>query len=128
MRTDIAGATDGNYAATADDAGHALRVVVTAAGPGGDATATSEPTDAIAARSRPPAPPRNTSPPTIAGPRAKAPRSRSSSGRWTGDDPLRALPVAALRRAGNDCTDIHGATAIEYSRDADDVGQPCRSS
>jgi hypothetical protein len=47
--TDIVGATSSSYRIVGDDTGHTLRVVVTATGPGGAHTQTSDPTGVVGA-------------------------------------------------------------------------------
>jgi len=85
---DIAGATGGTYAAVAADDGHALRVVVTATGPGGTASQASAATDAVQTAPAQPTAPANTVRPAIAGTAEDGATLTADEGTWTGSDPL----------------------------------------
>jgi fibronectin type 3 domain-containing protein len=123
----IPGATGGNYTAVAADAGHALRVAVTAAGPGGDDTATSAPTTPIEALPAPDAAPENTAPPTIHGPAVEGVPLEVEFGTWTGTDPIdRAYRWQRCDADGSGCAGIEGATTLQYVPTPDDVGKRLR--
>ena len=123
----IAGATGGNYALTPADEGRTLRLVVTASGPGGDASRTTETTGVIAAALPQSTPPVNTVPATIAGDAREGSALTVVLGTWTGTAPItRDFQWRRCDASGDACVDIDGATGMTRTATADDVGHTLR--
>ena len=121
--TGISGATGASYAPVAGDVGHALRVAVTATGPGGTASMTSGPTDPVQTAPAQPTAPANTARPTITGTAEDGARLTADEGTWTGTDPIDVSFQWQRCNTANECTDIRDATARDYTATSDDVGQ-----
>jgi hypothetical protein len=81
---DIAGADQAEYTPAAEDAGHRLRVVVTASNDAGSATATSAATAIVTAAGLPGPGPDNTFTPTLAGATTVGQTLTADAGLWTG--------------------------------------------
>ena len=123
----IAGATDGNYALTPTDEGRTLRLVVTASGPGGDASEATETTGVIAAALPQSSPPVNTVAATIAGDAREGSALTIVLGTWTGTAPItRDFQWRRCDTAGDSCVDIDGADGTTHTATADDVGHTLR--
>jgi IPT/TIG domain-containing protein len=112
----ISGATAGTYTLTADDAGHTVRLEVTASGPGGPSSATSAPTDAV----KPP-PPVDTTPVTIAGSAVEGETLSATNGTWTHSPTFFTYKWLRCDSAGASCSAIAGATAQTYALTATEV-------
>lgn len=119
--TDIASATNQTYGLVSADAGHRIRVKVTATNTVGGATAESAATATITV------PPSNDSPPTITGTAAVGQVLTGSDGTWSGS------PTPTLTRkwrrcdtSGANCVDIAGATAGTYTLVQADAGSTIR--
>jgi hypothetical protein len=78
----IVAASGSSYALTAADVAHTIRVLVTAEGPGGSATATSEQT--LPVTEPPPPPTLNTALPKIIGTAIVGQQLKASTGEWSG--------------------------------------------
>ncbi|HEX2103048.1 MAG TPA: hypothetical protein VHF51_05315 [Solirubrobacteraceae bacterium] len=118
----IAGATGDTYTATSADVARALRVEVTATNAGGRETATSAPTDAVAAVA-----PADTEAPAIAGTPRDGETLTASRGTWTGSEPMDfAHQWQRCDSGGDGCEDIPGATRSTYEAAAADVGHALR--
>jgi hypothetical protein len=84
---DLAGATGESYVPVQADVGSTLRVAVTASNSAGSATATSNPTAAVAAGTGPTAP-TNSVPPSITGTAQVGQTLTASPGTWSGTAPI----------------------------------------
>jgi hypothetical protein len=114
---DIAGATDDTYTLGDDDLGHTVVVVVTATNAAGTDTATSAPSAVL------PAPPHNTTPPSISGTEEPGSVLTADPGTWSGTGPFdMTYQWQRCDFFGNNCVDIAGATGDSYTLAADDVG------
>ncbi|MGA9762071.1 MAG: YCF48-related protein [Gaiellaceae bacterium] len=118
----IAGAASSEYVLTYDDAGHTLRVVVTASNSYGSASATSLQSPALGTVMG--LRPANIDPPTISGDATEGVRLTANHGSWSN------LPSYTYRwqrcESATDCQDISGATASSYALVAGDVGRTIR--
>ena len=102
---DITGATDDTYTLGDDDLGHTVVVVVTATNSAGTDTATSAPSAVL------PAPPANTTPPSISGTKELGSVLTADPGTWSGTGPLdMTYQWQRCDFFGNNCVDIAGAT------------------
>jgi hypothetical protein len=121
--TKIEGARSSTLALTAADVGHTIRVVVTATGPGGSQTATSEETATI---SEPPPPPTlNLSLPKITGTTTEGQKLTASTGEWSGSPTSYAYEWQSCGPLGT-CVKIEGATSSAHTLTAADVGHAIR--
>ncbi|HKP91424.1 MAG TPA: hypothetical protein VJT75_15775, partial [Thermoleophilaceae bacterium] len=119
---DIAGATAFTYGLVSADVGRTIRVVVTGTNAGGSASATSAQTASVAAAA--PAP---TSLPTISGTAQDGRTLSGARGTWSGTPTIGyAYQWRRCDAAGASCTDIAGATAIDYTLVPADVGGTVR--
>jgi subtilisin family serine protease len=107
---DVPGATGAQYGLTATDAGHTIRLVVTATNFVRSSSAASGPTAVVAT------PPANASPPTITGrPYAVGERLSATDGSWSGTAPLSfAYQWFSCDGRGSSCTPIGGADGPRY--------------
>lgn len=119
----IAGEVTQAYEASMEDAGHTLRISVTAKNLGGEATASSAVSGAIEA----PEVPSNLEAPTIEGTPAARETLSAGVGEWSGG------PTVSFgyqwRRCdveGAACTDISGATESAYEATSEDIGHTLR--
>jgi hypothetical protein len=110
------------YNLSSSDAGHALRVVVTAKNAGGSANALSDPSPSVSG----PAKPVNTAPPTIFGTAAQGKTLTGARGTW-GNNPA-TFEYRWLRcgKQGDQCGTIGGARGTSYLLTASDVGHTVR--
>jgi hypothetical protein len=125
----VAGATTSAYAPSDADAGHALRVAVTAVSAAGATSELSAPTAAVQARPSPPGPaaPVNTAPPAIGGAPVVGRELLASAGAWTGDGPYEfAYQWLRCDAAAVACAARPGATGEAYIVDAGDAGARLR--
>jgi hypothetical protein len=122
--SDIGGATASTYTLQASDIGDSADVVVTASDAGGSSSATSLPTQTVAAAPTPaptPAPPANTAPPTISGSAVQGQTLTAAPGTWTNSPTSYTYQWQDCTSSG--CTNISGATASSYVLQASDVGK-----
>ncbi|HYH88449.1 MAG TPA: DUF3344 domain-containing protein, partial [Solirubrobacteraceae bacterium] len=118
---EIAGATDVDYTVTGEDAGHGIRVEVTATNAGGSDDGVS-PVAAVSA-----AAPQNTTLPSVDGDRVDGETLTADPGTWSGTAPV-TFEYQWLRceANGTDCVAIPGETGSEYTLTGDDVGHDVR--
>lgn len=115
----VGGATSQTYAPGSQDAGHTLRVVVTATNSTGSDQAASDATAVVTALS----PPAGTAPPQLSGTARLGQQLTVTSGSWSGTPaPTYAYRWQRCDSAGASCADIPGATAQSYTVVAADVG------
>jgi hypothetical protein len=126
----IGGATSQTYEITADDVGHALRVVVMATSgdpPPNTETANSESTAVVSAVTKPV----NTAEPVISGSAVEGSTLSTTTGTWSGTGItftyqwVRCDAGGGLPN-GSDCPSIPGATSSSYTLVADDIGDRFR--
>jgi len=119
---DIASATASTYTLVAADVGARITVTVTATNSAGNANASAAPTSVVA-----PAPPVNTSVPTVTGTPRDGSVLTGDQGTWTG-----TAPITYTQRwqrcdsAGANCTDITGTTNSTYTAANADIGSRLR--
>ena len=118
---DITGATNSTYVLQAADAGHTVRVVVTATNAAGSTPATSVQTAVVGG-----VPPSNTALPAITGTAQQGQTLTASTGTWTGSPTSFAYRWRDCDAAGATCADITGATNSTYVLQAADVGHTVR--
>jgi hypothetical protein len=117
--SDIAGATGSTYQLGEDDAGHTVRVVVTATNEQDSQSATSPASGVIAAV----APSHSGGAPAVSGPAQAGDTLTAPSGNWSGTGPFDiTYQWQRCDAAGANCVDIAGATDPTYGPTADDVG------
>ena len=120
----IPNATTRRYVLKAADVGFRLRVRVTATNADGSATVASNATATVTAA---PARPTNTTEPTISGTAIVGNRLTANRGAWTGDQPITySFRWLRCNTAGDNCSEIGGATDTEYVVVANDVGRTLR--
>jgi Tol biopolymer transport system component len=116
--SDIPAATLTNYVATGADIGRRLRVAVTATNSFGTATATSEPSEAVAGVA-----PMNTVRPNISGVEEVGEQLFASTGTWTGSAPITyTYEWRRCNAAGAACAAISGSTSSSYVLQTADLG------
>jgi hypothetical protein len=114
--TTISGATAATYKAAATDAGHTIRVTVTATNAGGDAQATSAPSAVVSSATAP----TNTAAPSITGSLQIGSTLTASQGSWDGSPTTFAFSWSRCDASGDSCATIDGATSATYTlTDAD---------
>ena len=119
--TAIDGATASTYELTANDVGLAIRVVVTATNEDGSTSATSRATALVtAATSPPPAPPTDTTLPSISGTPIEGDTLKATAGTWEGSPTSYAYQWEDC--TGASCTKISGATTSTHKLTTSDVG------
>jgi fibronectin type 3 domain-containing protein len=119
---DIAGATNTTYVVTAADLGSTIRVAVTATNLADSNNATSDATAVVGATA-----PVNTALPTITGTVQDGHTLTADKGTWTGTQPITyAYQWRRCDTAGNNCSNIAGATNTTYTLVAADVGATVR--
>ena len=119
---DIPGATAWSYVLTGADIDSTVRSEVTASNTAGSAIALSAPTSTVD-----PAPPVNTTVPTVGGDLRDGQTLTAGDGIWTGT-PTISYEQQWQRCAddGTACVDIAGATGSTYVLTADDIGHAVR--
>ena len=122
--SNISGATSSSYALTSNDVGDTLRVVVTAASPGGSTPATSAQTAVVQA----PAvqAPTNTALPAITGTTTQGQSLTASKGTWTGNPTGYSYQWRDCNASGSACSNVAGATSSSYTLTSNDVGDTLR--
>lgn len=120
--TAISGATGNTYTPVAADAGHTLRVTVTAKNAGGSANATSAQSAVVSSASAP----SNSAAPTVSGTPQVGSTLTAAEGTW-GNSPT-SFAYAWLRcdADGSACAAISGATNPGYTVTSADVGATLR--
>jgi hypothetical protein len=114
----ISGQATSSYTIQQTDAGHAIRVQVTAANSFGSAGAVSAPTAPVATG---PPPPVNTTAPTIGGTPTEAQTLQVSPGTWSGSGITFTYQWRRCTQAASPCVDVAGATGTSYVLGRDDV-------
>jgi hypothetical protein len=122
--TTVSGATSVNYTLAASDVGHTVRVVVTATNAGGSNSASSGQTATVASPPRPA--PTNTAAPAISGTAQQGSTLNISDGTWTNNPTSFAYKWEDCNTSGASCTAISGATSVNYTLAAGDVGHTIR--
>ena len=119
----IAGATGETYKPSAGDAGHALVLIVTAAGSGGTASAASPPTVAIGSGGTGVATqPVATTPPSVSGDMTAGQELSASVGEWSGSPTSFAYQWRRCDPTGATCGAIPGAVSSTYVLSPGDIG------
>ncbi len=119
---DIAGATNATHDVAPADVGHALRVVVTATNVAGSGSATSAATSPVD-----PAPPVNTSAPTVAGSPIDGGTLTAMDGTWTGTPTITfGYQWRRCDADGTNCADIAGEVGATYAIVSADIGHAIR--
>jgi hypothetical protein len=121
--SEIGGATSAEFAIPDGDAGHTLRVTVTAENAAGKATKTSEPSAEILGVG-----PTNTELPTVSGTATAGQLLTAASGKWSGTEPiLYEYEWLRCNTAGEACTQAAAASLLPvYTVAAADVGHTLR--
>jgi uncharacterized protein YukE len=124
--SNIAGETGNNRLIVPSDAGHRLRVRVTATNSDGAVSATSNASDVIAPAGS--GAPVNTKEPAISGSAVQGQTVTVSTGSWTGATPI-TYKYQWLRCDANaaNCSDIAGETSANRTVTPDDVGRRLRA-
>ena len=121
--SDIGGATSQSYQLANGDAGHTLRVVVTATNVGGSGQSTSNATSTIAIVA-----PGNTTAPSISGVATQGQTLTLNRGEWIGATPITyTYAWERCDSSGNNCASISGATSTTYTLTAADAGHDIRA-
>ena len=115
----VSNGTVKTYTLVGADAGHTIRVAVTAKNADGSATARSAPTAVVAAAGNPP---RNTARPTISGTAKVGQQLTAENGSWTGNPTSFAYQWQQCDADVAICSNIAGATGKTYTVPAADVG------
>jgi hypothetical protein len=118
----IAGAIGSTYTLLGSDAGHTIRVIVTATnGVGSGNPATAAATAVVL-----PLPPGNVSAPTISGNPSQDQMLTENAGSWTNNPTGFGYQWSDCDASGDNCTAIGSATASTYVLQAGDVGHTIR--
>ncbi len=117
----ISGALASSYTLRGSDAGHTIRVQVTATNSGGSSSASSAQTAVVQVL-----PPANTALPSISGSAVEGQELKATNGTWSGSPTSFAYQWQDCNTAGASCTSISGATASSYTLASDDVGHTVR--
>ena len=123
--TDIAGATSQSFTVTSSQVGSKLRAMVTATNSAGKATAPSNLTVAVVARTSSPV---NTALPLISGSALVGHTVQSSTGVWTGVTTTFGYQWSRCNTNGTSCASISGATGQSYGIGTVDAGNALRVS
>jgi hypothetical protein len=119
--SDVHGGHDKTYTLTSDDVGHAIRLEVEAKNADGSSKATSAATSVVA-----PAPPQNTSPPTVSGVPRQGEKLSGDRGDWSGKVTDYDDSWLRCNKSGGDCGTIKGAAGRNYVLTGSDVGKTIR--
>jgi hypothetical protein len=119
--TDIPGATSDTYTPTSSDLGHRLRLVQTATNADGGADTASDLTPAVAA-----ARPSNTAAPATDPTATRGSVVHGTAGTWTGATATAVRWQRCPTTLASSCTDIAGATTLDYTPAAADVDHHLR--
>jgi hypothetical protein len=118
----IANAPNATYVARAADAGFRLRSQVRASNGEGTGVATSNPTEVIQS-----ARPANVTEPTISGTASVDSRLTANRGTWVGEAPITySFQWLRCSTAGDNCSEISGATDNQYLVVDNDTGRTLR--
>jgi hypothetical protein len=118
--SNIGGATAQTYGPRRGDAGHTLRVSVTASNSDGSANAVSGPSAVVSDGA-----PVNTSPPTITGTIQQGQTISATSGTWSGSGPIAfTYQWRRCNAGGGDCKGINGGQTHQLG--TEDVGHTLR--
>jgi uncharacterized protein YukE len=121
----ISGETSNNRLLTNDDAGHKLRIRVTATNSDGSASATSDPTAVVASTTGPPT---NTEEPVTSGTTVQGQTLQTTNGTWIGATPITyAYRWLRCDTNGSNCSLITGETSPNRLLTSSDVGHRIRS-
>ena len=121
----VAGATTSTYLLAQDDVGHTVRVRVTATTAARSAAASSAQSAVITGNGA--VAPTNESAPSISGAAQAGQPLRANAGAWSGTQPLAfSYQWQSCNEAGGECYDIQGATAAEYTPQAQDQAATLR--
>jgi large repetitive protein len=117
----ISDAHNTTYTLTSDDVGHTIRIQVEARNADGSTKASSAATSVVA-----PAPPQNTTSPTISGEPRQGMKLSGNRGNWSGE--VTDFDDSWLRcnKDGGNCSTIKGAAGRNYVLSAADVGKTIR--
>jgi hypothetical protein len=107
------------YTLVGADAGHTMRVRVTAVNADGSTPAQSAATAIVQAAA---VAPKNTSPPTISGTARVGQQLTASEGTWTGNPTSFAYQWQRCDADGSNCADVAGETSSTYSVQLIDLG------
>ncbi len=121
----ITNASDTTYVVRAGDVGFRIRSQVTARNDDGSDTATSNPTAVV--QPAPPGRPANTAEPSISGSPAVGQQLTANRGSWSGEAPITyAFQWLRCSTAGDNCSEISGATDSTYVVASSDAGRTIR--
>ncbi len=121
----ITNASDTTYVVRAGDVGFRIRSQVTATNDDGSDTATSNPTAVV--QPAPSGRPANTTEPSITGTTTVGERLTGNRGAWSGTTPITyAFQWLRCSTAGDNCSEITGATDTTYVLVANDAGRTIR--
>jgi hypothetical protein len=118
----IQGATNQRYELRQADVGRTMRVLVTARNADGSTTANSTQSEVVAED----AAPRNTALPTITGTPTVGEELTATRGTWSGAPDSYRFQWLRCDTAGNNCTNVAGATSRTYGVRSADVGRTLR--
>ncbi len=110
------GASGATYKLGSEDAGHTVRVVVTASNADGSTPASSAATGTVL-----PLAPTNTKPPTISGSAIEGETLHASPGSWSESPTSYAYQWEECNALSGDCMPVSGATASSYTVTPEDV-------
>jgi hypothetical protein len=120
--SNVSGATSSTYTLAESDAGHKLRVVVTATNAGGMTPADSAATAAVVL----PLSPANTALPVIGGTATEGNTLSVTTGSWSHKPTSYAYQWETCNSAGGACSSVSGATSSSYTLGASDVAHTMR--
>lgn len=122
---DVANGTQKSYTLVGADAGHAMRVRVTATNADGSAQAQSDATAAVAPATSSAAP-KNTSPPSISGTAKVGAQLTAVDGTWSGNPTAFAYQWQRCDADVVACTNVGGATSKTFNVTSSDLGYRLR--